>query len=419
MKIEGKNTVCKITITISAICLVLINVIWTPFGILKAKAADKNDELNAVWISYLEFNDRLKDPETGEPGFSKERFESVIDEMFDQAVDLHMNAVIVHVRPFGDAFYPSEYFPWSKYISGTQGKDPGFDPLEYMVKAAHERGLQFHAWINPYRVTSGTTDINTLSKDNKARKWLTSKSKEKQRRVLSYGGSLYYNPSDDWVQYFIKMGIKEIVENYDVDGIHFDDYFYPNLGSNYAKNFDYPEYEAYVADAKREGEMPLSIQDWRRDNVNKLIKKVYKTIKSVNKNVVFGISPGGFIDYLLMDDRYYCDIDIWLSKSGYVDYIAPQIYWSFSHSKYPFDQTLDRWINLRKNKNVKIYVGIAVYKAGSNEDKEWKKDANILKNQVEYARGTGQVDGFMYFRHDFFYKKATKKGVENLLKVIY
>lgn len=416
---SGFKMICRMT----AACLILITIILAPFGISGAKAAEqkdnKDEEFNAVWISYLEFNDRLKDPETGKLGFTKKRFETVIDEMFDNAAELNMDAVIVHVRPFGDAFYPSEYFPWSKYISGIQGKDPGFDPLEYMVKAAHERGLQFHAWINPYRVTSGTTDVSTLSKDNNARKWKNSKDKDKQRRVLSFGGSLYYNPADEWVQFFIRSGVKEIVENYDVDGIHFDDYFYPNLGSNYAKNFDYQEYNAYVKESKKEGIKPLSIQDWRRNNVNTLIKKVYKTIKSVNKDVVFGISPGGFLDYLLMNDRYYCDIETWLSKPGYVDYIAPQIYWSFSHSKFPFDKTLDRWIKLRKNKNVKIYAGIAVYKSGSNEDKEWKNDANILAKQVEYARSTGQVDGFLYFRYDYFYKKATQKGVKNLLKIIF
>ena len=123
------------------IILVLVNIILMPLG--NVKAAESNDELHAVWISYLEFNDRLKDPDTGELGFTKERFQSVIDEMFDRVKELGMNAVIVHVRPFGDAFYPSRYFPWSKYISGTQGKDPGFDPLDYMVKAAHDRDLSF------------------------------------------------------------------------------------------------------------------------------------------------------------------------------------------------------------------------------------------------------------------------------------
>ena len=159
--------------------------------------------------------------------------------MFDNAKDLGMNAVIVHVRPFGDAFYPSRYFPWSKYISGTQGKDPGYDPLEYMVEAAHERGLQFHAWINPYRVTSGTTDVNTLSKDNKARKWMTSDDEEQRRRVIAFGGSVLQSFRRLGKAYY-SSGVKEIVENYDVDGIHFDDYFYPVLGTNYAKNFDAP-----------------------------------------------------------------------------------------------------------------------------------------------------------------------------------
>ena len=400
------------------ISLVLVYVISSPVGALHAEAAKSNEEFHAVWISYLEFNDRLKDPITGELGFTEERFQSVIDEMFDQAKELGMNAVVVHVRPFGDAFYPSKYFPWSKYISGTQGKNPGFDPLAYMVEAAHDRDLKFHAWINPYRVSSGTTEANSLAKNNRARKWMTSDLKEQQRRVLSFGGSLYYNPSDNWVRHLIRNGVKEIVGNYDVDGIHFDDYFYPTLGTNYTKNFDAPEYKLYTNRAKKNGAKALSIQDWRRDNVNRLVKNIYRAVKSANDEVVFGISPGGFLDYLLMDDRYYCDIETWLTKPGYVDYIAPQLYWSFNHSKFPYDRTLDRWLKLRTNKDVKVYVGIAVYKAGSKEEAQWKSDSKILSKQIEYGRKTEEVDGFIYFRHDFFYKAATKKGVNNLLKVI-
>ena len=408
----------KIIYRISCITLLLISLTMNSLETLKAEASQVKDEFHAVWISYLEFNDRLRDPDTGELGFTEKRFNSVIDEMFDQAVELGMNAVVVHVRPFGDTFYPSSHFPWSKYISGTQGKDPGFDPLAYMVEAAHERGLQFHAWINPYRVSSGTTDYKSLSKDNRARKWMTSDLKEQQRRVLAYGGSLYYNPSENWVRLLIRNGVKEIVENYDVDGIHFDDYFYPSLGNNYTKNFDAPEYKEYTEWAKENGVKPISIQKWRRDNVNKLVKNIYKVVKSADEDMVFGISPGGFLDYLTMDDRYYCDIETWMSKPGYVDYIAPQLYWSFSHSKFPYDMTLDRWLELRTNKDVKVYVGIAVYKSGSSVEPDWKSDPNILKKQIEYGRKTKQVDGYLYFRHDFFYKKATKKGVNNLLKII-
>ncbi|MBH1940956.1 family 10 glycosylhydrolase [Mobilitalea sibirica] len=383
-----------------------------------SKAAEDDREFNAVWISYLEFNDRLKDPSTGELGFSEKRFQNIIDEMFDNVVELKMDAVIVHVRPFGDAFYPSDYFPWSKYISGTQGKDPGFDPLKYMVSAAHKRDLEFHAWLNPYRVTSNSTDYKALAKDNMARRWRTDKLKTNDRRVISYNGSLYYNPSDIWVQSLIRNGIEEIVTNYDVDGIHFDDYFYPTLGSNYKKSFDHIEYNEYVKWCKENGVKIKPIEQWRRDNVNRLVKKSYQLIKGIDKSVEFGISPGGFLDYLLMDDRYYTDIKTWMSKPGYIDYIAPQIYWSFNHSRFPYDETLDRWLELRKNQNVKVYVGIATYRAGSDLETDWKKDPYLLKKQIEYGRNTGKVDGYMHFRYDFFYKKATQTGVKHMLKII-
>ncbi|NLK28701.1 MAG: family 10 glycosylhydrolase [Clostridiales bacterium] len=398
--------------------LLLSLLISSPSSMAFANTKNSEDEFKAVWISYLEFNDRLKDPKTGEKGFTKERFEAVIDEMFDNVVDLNMNAVVVHVRPFGDAMYPSKLFPWSKYISGTQGKNPGFDPLKYMVKAAHERDLEFHAWLNPYRVTSGTTDINSLSKDNMARKWRTNKSKRDDRYVLSFGGSLYYNPSEIWVQALIRDGIAEIVENYDVDGIHFDDYFYPTLGSNYKKNFDYKEYDEYYTWCKENKVKVESIADWRRNNVNRLIKKTYETIKEIDDTVVFGISPGGFLDYLLMDDRYYCDIETWLSKPGYVDYIAPQLYWSFSHSTFPYDKTLDRWLKLRTNTDVKVYVGIPTYRSGSNLEADWKNDPKLLRKMIQYGRKTGLVDGHLFFRYDFFYNKTTKKGVNYMLEIL-
>lgn len=400
------------------IWFIIVSLILTsPAGLVFAKEANDEDEFKAVWISYLEFESRLKDPVTGKNGFTEERFQKMIDEMFDNVVDLNMNAVVVHVRPFGDAMYPSEYFPWSKYISGTQGKDPGFDPLAYMVEAAHERDLEFHAWINPYRVTSGTTNIDSLSKDNQARKWRTNKSTKDDRYVLSFDGSLYYNPSVMWVQSLIRDGIEEIVKNYDVDGIHFDDYFYPTLGTNYKKNFDYKEYNEYTDWCKENDIKIKSIENWRRENVNRLIKKVYATIKEINETVEFGISPGGFLDYLLMKDRYYCDINTWLSTPGYVDYIAPQLYWSFDHKTFPYDKTLNNWLKLRTNKDVKVYVGIATYRAGSTLEKAWKNDPELLKKQVEYGRESG-VDGFLFFRYDFFYNKTTQKGVKHLLEIL-
>ncbi|MDF2588637.1 MAG: hypothetical protein K0S41_2478 [Anaerocolumna sp.] len=369
-------------------------------------------EFKAVWISYLEFLTY------GKNGYTQASFESAIDKMFDNVASMNMNAVVVQVRPFGDAMYDSSYFPWSRYISGTQGVDPGFDPLEYMVEAAHERGLQFHAWLNPYRVTTASTDYSKLSKDNPARVWHDDKDTSNDRNVLAFDGSLYYNPAVKEVQTLITNGIKEIVNNYEVDGIHFDDYFYPVLGSKYATTFDNVEYDAYVKESKAKVQAPLSIADWRRNNVNTLVKNVYKSIKDIDSTVQFGISPGGFIDSLSSYAGYYVDIKTWLSKDGYIDYICPQIYWSFSHSSYPYDKTLDKWLSYRTSSSVKMYVGIATYKAGSSLEADWKNDPDVLRNQVEYGRDTGKVDGFIFFRYDFFYNSVTKPGVDSLLEIM-
>lgn len=369
-------------------------------------------ELKAVWISYLEF------ASFGGNGYTESAFRKYIDTMFDNIVSLNMNAVIVQVRPFGDAMYKSSYFPWSKYASGTQGKNPGYDPLAYMVEAAHKRGLEIHAWLNPYRITTSSTDVTKLSKDNPARMWREDKDKSNDRNVLSYDGNLYYNPAVKEVQTLITNGVKEIVKNYDVDGIHFDDYFYPALGSNYANNFDAEEYRAYAAECKKAGKTALGIANWRRDNVNTLVKGIYKAVKSIDSTVQFGISPGGFIDSLSSDLGYYVDVNTWLSSDGYVDYICPQIYWTFSNATYPYDKTLQKWLKIRTSSSVKVYVGIATYRAGSTLEKDWKNDVDVLRKQVEYARNTGLVDGFMFFRYDFFYDKVTKPGVDRLLEIL-
>lgn len=365
-------------------------------------------ELKAVWISYLEFSST---------GYTKEAFTTYVEEMFDNVVDLNMNAVIVQVRPFGDAMYASSYFPWSKYISGTQGKDPGFDPLEIMIEAAHERGLEFHAWINPYRISTSNTDIKTLADSNQAKKWLTDQSTTNDRNVLTFNGSLYYNPASSQVRKLIVNGVKEIVSNYNVDGIHFDDYFYPTLGKNYATLFDAEEYDTYAKTQEAAGKTVKSIADWRRGNVNTLIKSVYSAIKATDSTVSFGVSPHGNIDNLMSDEKYYVDIISWLSKDGYVDYICPQIYWTFDNSICPFDDTLDRWLALRTNKKVSMYVGIANYRAGSTIEPQWKEDT-ILADMVQYSRDTGLVDGFMFFRYAFFSQKVCLPAVDELLPVL-
>ena len=184
-----------------------------------AYSGDSKEEMKAVWISYLEFGGAKISK------MSKKSFCTYIDKMFTNAKNLGLNTVIVQIRPSGDALYKSSYFPWSAYASGKQGKSPGYDPLAYMVKAAHTKGLKFHAWLNPYRVTTTGTNVKALSSNNQARKWRGSSSSSKKRNVLSFNGALYYNPAKSDVQNLIVKGVKEIVQKYDVDGVHFDDYF--------------------------------------------------------------------------------------------------------------------------------------------------------------------------------------------------
>jgi uncharacterized lipoprotein YddW (UPF0748 family) len=358
-------------------------------------------ELKAMWISYLEFEAYL---DTYKP--SKANFKKFINRLYDQCIAQNMNAVIVHVRPFGDAIYQSSYFPWSAYISGTQGKSPGFDPLTIMIEEAHKRNLEFHAWINPYRV-SFNTSYSKLSSDNPARKWHNSSSTK--RNVLSYDGKLYYNPAKSQVRKLIVNGVKEIVQNYDVDGIHFDDYFYPSFTSSNVKTaFDATEYNAYKEAKVEAGKSYKSIYNWRRANVNTLVSSVYSAIKAIKPDVVFGISPAGNIDNLKSNYSYYVDIDTWLGNTGYVDYIMPQIYWGFTHKSAAYDKVLKQWIKLNSKGLVQLYVGIGVYKVGMAKDtsysdwKEWQQDSSILKKQITYARNTNKVSGFGFFSYEYF-----------------
>lgn len=374
--------------------------------------ASKN-EYKAFWFSFYDYdNYRAKYKKRTASNFRK-YFTTVCN----NGKKRKMNTIIVHVRPFGDAIYKSKYFPWSKYISGKQGRSPGFDPLKIMVDVAHKKGLKIEAWVNPYRVTTGSTSYKKLSKNNPARKWHAKKSTK--RNVLSYGGSLYYNPSKKAVRTLITNGAKEIVQNYKVDGIHMDDYFYPSFSSkNLKKAFDAKEYNKSSYKKKKK-----SIQSYRRAQVNTLVKGMKKEIKKINPDVTYGISPAGNIGNLTSKYSYYVDIKKWLKSDQYVDYIAPQIYWGFKHPTAKFDKVTKQWVKIRKNKNVKLYIGIAVYRAGHNvgqnskERKEWKSDTKVLRKQVTYARKK-KVDGFAFFDYQDLVSKKSKKAVNQLKKVL-
>ena len=377
--------------------------------IAPTKTPESKTEMKAMWISYLEFGSSAK---------TETQFRKKVTQMFDNCVSYGMNTVIVQVRPFSDAMYRSDYFPWSKYASGTLGKNPGYDPLKIMVDLAHKKGLKIQAWLNPYRITTGVTNVSGLPSNHPAKKWANSTTSSVKRRVLSYEGNLYYNPSSSQVRTLIINGVKEIVKNYNVDGIHFDDYFYPNLGSAYKTNFDATEYNAYVASCKEKGKTANTIVKWRRNNVNTLVKGVYAAVKEINPKIEFGISPAGNIDNLSSSSAYYVDIKTWMSKNNYVDYVCPQIYWSFNNSVCPYKATVKRWADLKTSNSVDLYIGLAVYRAGTTIEKEWSTSNTVLKRQVIYGRSEKRVSGFAFYRYDSFQTTTSKKEINNLLPIL-
>lgn len=355
-------------------------------------------EMMAVWVPFMtlsltESNDK-----------SETAFKAKFDNIIEVAKECKMNALIVHVRPFGDALYPSELFPWSHILTGSQGTDPGYDPLEYMVSAAHEAGLQFHAWINPLRIKDDLRP-DKICDTNPGVSWA-----DEDDRIVSWNDQLYYNPSNDYVRQHIISGVEEIVKNYAVDGIHFDDYFYPTTDSE----FDKKSYESYC-NSVSENSTALTLLEWRTSNISALISGVYSKIKSINPKVQFGISPQANVKN---DTSAGADVKSWCSVSGYVDYICPQIYMNFEHTLLPFDESATQWRKIVTNKDIKLYIGLAVYKAGSDADEgTWENSQDIIKKQIEYGRDVG-ADGFMFYSWNYLKNDQTTQEIENAMKVI-
>lgn len=358
-------------------------------------------EMRAVWVPFMTLDMKGTD-------YSEQAFRDKFDNIIQKAKACGINTLIVHVRSHGDAMYPSQYFPWSHLLTGTQGKDPGYDPLKYMVEAAHAAGMQFHAWLNPLRIRANGTP-SELAAENPYITWRKDEGKENDNWVLDQGEDKYYNPAVPQVRQRIIDGVKEIVQNYAVDAIHFDDYFYPTSEASY----DQSSYDAYCA-GLAEGAKPLSLLDWRTTNINALITGVYSAIKEVNSQVQFGISPQGNISN---DVGMGADVHTWGSIKGYVDYLCPQIYSNFDHPLLPFNETADQWKELVTCQDVKLYFGLAVYKAGSDADEgTWQKANDILKKQIEYGRSL-DVDGFMLYSWDYLQTDQTAAEIANVVKL--
>lgn len=360
--------------------------------------------VKSVWFTYYELQNLMTDNEGMFYGNIKTAFENV--------KNIGFNTVTVQVRPCADAFYKSDYFPSSKYCLGTQGIELPFDPLGVICAVADELGLRIEAWINPYRV-SQESDINTLCDTNIAKLWYNDDNTKSYVSVLKKG--IYFNPAVSEVTELITNGVREIVSNYSIDGIHFDDYFYPTTH----KKIDKKEYKAYKSSG---GE--LSLDDWRRENVNTMIKSVYSAVKEINPAVTFGISPASNIadDY----KNLYADVEKWAGTEGYTDYICPQIYFGFKNVYQPFMFSTKKWIGITTK--CKLYVGLPLYKCSkpdkyaAQEEKdrinEFVNNNNIISRQITYLSKLDEIGGFYVFSYSSILDDSKKEEVENMKSVM-
>ena len=381
---------------VMAFAIVAVSLVTVDTG--KSYAAEK--EMRAAWVSSV-YN--IDWPKT-KGNASKQKQELI--RLLDKLKGCGINTVVLQVRPESDALYKSSINPWSKYLTGTQGKDPGYDPLAFAVQEAHKRGMDIHAWFNPYRVTSSGTNLNSLASSNPARKnpsW-----------VIKYNNKMYYDPGNPQVINYLVSTVKEVVQKYDIDGVHFDDYFYPSSS--------FPDSATY----KKYGN-GMSRDNWRRENVNKLLREVKKTVKSVNPDCEFGVSPFGIWrnksdscpsgSDTKGNESYssmYADTRTWIRK-GYVDYITPQIYWPIGHKTADYTKLVKWWANEVKGYDVDLYIGQGIYKQGQSSE-GGQNIAKEIKKQISLNRQYDTIKGSMYFSAKDIQNKSQ---IYNDLKSMY
>ena len=361
-----------------------------------ADTPESDEEMRGVWVSYMELSMENESSKT------QKAFEDKFTEIAQKCRESGFNTLIVQVRPFCDALYKSRYFPWSHILTGTQGENPQYDALQIMCDICKENNLKIHAWINPYRVSSNETP-KKLSDNNPYIK--------NSEIGIKTDNGIFLDPSNETAQQLICDGVKEIAENYDVDGIQFDDYFYPTED----ESFDKKQYESYIEKYGKENSM--SLDNWRKQNVNTLICKFYRTIISLDSSVEFGISPQGNIGN---NDGLYADVKSWCTCKGFADYICPQIYFSLENPALTFEDCLNSWTSLDFDENVKLYVGLGGYKAGNGEydEETWLLSDSILADEYDILRNNKSVRGFMLYSYNCLEDDTAKKEINNLINAL-
>ncbi|MGN0621262.1 MAG: glycoside hydrolase family 10 protein [Porcipelethomonas sp.] len=345
----------------------------------------------AMWLTYMNYADILWDK-------TKDEFTESIKKELENISDSGFNTVYVHVSAFNDAYYRSDVYPQGKYCPA----DMDFDPLEIITQQAHRLGLSVHAWINPLRCQTDE-EMKLVGKEFKIGEWYLSDEK-KGKYIVDAGGRWYLNPAYEEVRGYICSGIGEITGKYDVDGIHIDDYFYPETDVSF-------DAEAFAESGGS------SLDKWRTENISRMVSEMYSTVKSSDERILFGVSPQGNID---ADYDMYADVKKWGSEAGYCDYIVPQLYYGFENETCPFEETADEWRDIVSSDEVKLVAGICTYKIGT-EDKwagegrnEWIENEGIPAAQAAAAFGKSSMDGIAVYSYESTFKEGMDSEISEL-----
>jgi len=388
-------------------------------------------QLRGVWVTTVRNND-FPSQEVYQNGFNATLFKKEFDDIIQICQKFKLNAIFFQIRPEGDAFYPSGVNPWSEYLTGEQGLAPrdGFDPLAYIISKTHQANMEFHAWLNPYRLSpwknkTATKEegLQNLSPNHYARRhpdW-----------VFHFNGQLYLNPGVPAVTDFMVATVDEILNNYNVDAIHLDDFFYPYPYPEGDKMIQFkdvaPDQDTFL---KYRVDQNQTISDWREANVNSLVYNLHKTIQRYNyanqKHVQFGISPFGIWasdqqapggssthpNQLASLDEYV-NTKLWI-EAGWLDYVIPQIYWTFEDPLSPFAVTAKWWNDITSGTKTKLYIGLGLYLY--QEDQFWQDPTEIIR-QIDYIKTLPNVSGYVFFTfHNLLEKRATTDAMKQALK---
>ncbi len=362
-----------------------------------------HNKIKAIWLSQFDMRQVYTDDD-GQRDI--EDYTARIEQVISNVSSMGINTVFIQLRPNGDSIYPSELFPASIYVTGAYGAEHTYDPFEIFLDLAHSEGISVHAWINPLRCMS-IDHIDAISQKYAVKQMYL---RGKDTPIKEVGGYLYLDPAYEETRELICAGVREIIQNYNVDGIHIDDYFYPTTD----ESFDCESYAAKNTES-------LSLGDFRRSQTDMLVRSIYDTVKEENSSLLFGVSPSGNNDRNFSE--LYADVEKWCSEEGYIDYLCPQIYFGFEHSTRPFDSVLSEFSDMTQERDIPLIIGITLEKAQNGYEGvgdswagdgygEWIAQKNIIKRSLEAVRELDDRYGIALFSYRLLFDPKTGEPIE-------